>query len=178
MKDLFTDRLYLRLRTPRRMAECRTKDWDELSAFFGTDSKEYLQKQLDIIELGAENYSIRFCYWDILIRDTETCIGNIGFFEWYFRHFKAELGYWMHEEVNRNKGYISEALTEVLEFGFNDLNMHRIYARTALDNEPSKAVLKKFGFTEEGISRQEYFSNNEFTDSLNFALLKSEYKPR
>lgn len=71
---------------------------------------------------------------------------------------------------------MSEALLQVLKFGFEELDLHRIQACTAKENEASKRLLHKNGFVQEGILRQDYLVNGIFDDSLCFSLLRPEWK--
>ncbi len=52
------------------------------------------------------------------------------------------------------KGYTTEALTKLLDFGFNELKLHRIEAGCAIENIASNKVLEKVGMTKEGIKRK------------------------
>ena len=87
----------------------------------------------------------------------------------------AELGYWLGKPFWK-KGYMTEAVKMVVEYGFKKMKLERIYA-SALDvNIGSQKVLKKLGFKKEGISRKEIFKNNRWYNRLWFGLLKDEYK--
>lgn len=57
-----------------------------------------------------------------------------------------DLGFWTHPE-QQNKGYMSEAVRAVMEFGFRELHATRIIACHALWNTQSEKVLKKNGMT-------------------------------
>lgn len=88
--------------------------------------------------------------------------GNIGF------SFDGSL---------RGRGYASEAMREVLRFGFSDLELHRITALADVENARSHAVLAKLGFRQEGRLRQNFNMRGTWRDSDLFALLRSEWPP-
>lgn len=87
----------------------------------------------------------------------------------------ASLGYWMGES-HANRGYMSEALPKVLDYAFDRLNLHRIEAACLPENGPSRSLLSKTGFSEEGIARQYLRIDNAWRDHLLFAMLAGEWR--
>jgi ribosomal-protein-alanine N-acetyltransferase len=65
---------------------------------------------------------------------------------------------------------------QVLNYGFTELELHRIQALIAIENEPSLKLLLKNGFTKEGIMREDYVVNGKNEDSHCFSLLKWEWE--
>lgn len=106
------------------------------------------------------------------IREKENLklIGAIGLHLDIGSH-KAEVGYWLGKSF-WNKGYVSEALQKVLKFGFEELNLNKIYASHFLHNPASGKVLEKNGFVYEGTLYQEIFKNNQFLDIKRYGFLK------
>lgn len=88
---------------------------------------------------------------------------------------KAEVGYWLGKSF-WNRGYVSEALQKVLQFGFEELNLNKIYASYFLHNPASGKVLEKNGFVFEGTLRQEILKNGKYLDLNKYACLKENYK--
>lgn len=88
---------------------------------------------------------------------------------------KAEVGYWLGKSF-WNKGYVSEALQEVIKFGFEDLNLNKIYASHFLHNPASGKVLEKNGFTFEAVLLQEILKNEKYLDIRRYSYLKQNYK--
>lgn len=87
---------------------------------------------------------------------------------------KAEVGYWL-AKVFWNKGYTSEALQAAIRFGFQELNLNKIYASHYTHNPSSGRVMEKCGMKKEGILKQEIFKNGKFLDLNRFAILKNQY---
>lgn len=85
----------------------------------------------------------------------------------------ATLGYWMGEAF-RNQGYMSAAVRLACRFAFTELGLHRIQAACLPDNEPSKAVLRKCGFREEGLARSFLQIDGVWRDHVVFALLAGD----
>lgn len=77
-----------------------------------------------------------------------------------------------------NKGYCTEAGKKLIEVGFKELELNKIFADTIEGNDSSKRVLEKLGFIKEGTRREASFVNtlNEYRAFLDYGLLISEYK--
>ncbi len=89
----------------------------------------------------------------------------------------ASLGYWIGQSYAR-QGYMSEALSALLDFGFEHLGMHRIEAACLPQNEASKTLLNKLGFSEEGYARQYLRINGSWQDHVLFAILRNDSRFR
>ena len=134
--------------------------------------KENALKWLQNCAIGIESgETIRFA-----IREKEVgkLIGTIGL-HLNKEHQKAELGYWLGKNFWR-KGYLTEALKAVLEFGFKELNLNKIYATHFLFNPNSGKVMLKAGMKFEGLQKQEYLQHGEFLDVNRYSLLKQDFK--
>ncbi|HEX3129985.1 MAG TPA: GNAT family N-acetyltransferase [Thermoanaerobaculia bacterium] len=91
-----------------------------------------------------------------------------------------EIGYVLHRDW-WGRGFATEIVRALLDFGFGELAAHRIYARVAPENEASSRVLLKHGFRLEGHLRKECFVRGEWQDSLLYAILeedRGELQPR
>jgi RimJ/RimL family protein N-acetyltransferase len=97
-------------------------------------------------------------------------VGAIGL-ENTEKDHKAELGYWLARKY-WGGGIMSQAVEEVVNFGFKDLNLKRIYAKVYSFNEGSKKVLEKNGFTQEGYLKKEAKKGNKYIDAFLFAKIK------
>ena len=110
--------------------------------------------------------------WGIVIKEQKHIIGTLGFNNFQKNH-RANIGYDLQFEF-WNKGIITEALREVISFGFNKLEINRIEAEVMQGNIASEKVLSKLGFTKEGILRNWMYWNDEYYDMTMFSLLRSE----
>lgn len=84
----------------------------------------------------------------------------------------AFIGYSM-DEKEQGKGYMKEAVKLVVEYAFEELELHRIEATTLIDNEKSQRVLRNCGFKELGISEKYLYINGEWRDHMIFYKVKS-----
>ena len=70
---------------------------------------------------------------------------------------------------------MSEALRELLVYGYRDLNLNRIRATVVTDNVASARLLEQLSFKREGILRQSQFLNGKYDDLAAYALLREEW---
>ncbi|WP_142828479.1 GNAT family N-acetyltransferase [Planococcus soli] len=87
----------------------------------------------------------------------------------------GEIGYILHPDYWRI-GIASEAALLLLEFGFEEKELHRIEARCDPGNIGSQKVLEKVGMKKEGQLRQNLRMNNGWRDSLLYGILEDEWK--
>ncbi len=83
------------------------------------------------------------------------------------------LGYWIGERFAR-QGHMFDAVRALVPFIFSTLGLHRIEAACLPSNEPSKNLLAKVGFRQEGLARGYLQINGEWRDHALFALLADE----
>lgn len=132
------------------------------------DAENWLQKCDAGIESGeAYRFSIRE-------KEAGKLIGIIGL-HLIKEHQKAELGYWLAKDF-WGKGYLPEALKSVLQVGFNDLKLNKIYATHFLHNPASGKVMQKVGMKFEGVLKQEYLHQGKFLDVNRYAILKKDFE--
>jgi ribosomal-protein-alanine N-acetyltransferase len=86
----------------------------------------------------------------------------------------AELGYWLGTG-HCGQGYMSDAVGELLAYGFGTLQLHRFEAATLPDNLASIKVLERNGFRREGLVRSYLKINGVWRDHLLFGLLEDDY---
>lgn len=86
----------------------------------------------------------------------------------------AEVWFKTHKDFWR-KGYTTEALTKLLEFGFYDLKLHRIEAGCAVENIASSKVLEKVGMTREGMKRKKLPIRGEWRDNYFYGILEEDF---
>ena len=87
----------------------------------------------------------------------------------------AEVWYKLHSDF-WNKGYATESLNKILEFGFGKLNLHRIEAGCAVQNLGSIRVLEKVGMIREGRKRKVLPLKDGWSDNFHYAMLSTDYE--
>lgn len=83
----------------------------------------------------------------------------------------AEIGYWLARR-HWGKGVMTEAVRLVVDFGFRELGLRRIYASVFAPNKASARVLEKAGFKFEGINRKNYLKDGKVLDGLMYARVR------
>lgn len=113
--------------------------------------------------------------WAVTEKNSDKCIGIMGFYRTQPEHFRTELGYMIVPE-HKGKGYVTEAVKTLIDFAFNQLNFHSIEAVIDARHSASERILIKNGFTKEAHFKENFFYNNEFTDTVIYSLLKRNFK--
>jgi RimJ/RimL family protein N-acetyltransferase len=93
------------------------------------------------------------------------------------RDGRAELGYWLGAD-EWGKGYATEAAGAVLDFGFRNLRLQRIYAQVLEGNSASCRVLEKLGLLSEGLRRRHIRKGRKLHDVQLYGMLRSEWFDR
>ncbi|GIO21483.1 GNAT family N-acetyltransferase [Oceanobacillus sp. J11TS1] len=88
---------------------------------------------------------------------------------------QAELGITIGERTFWGKGYGMAALMAMLHWGFQELNLHKIWLRVDIDNQRAITSYKRTGFVEEGILREDRKRGDGFVDRLRMSILGSEF---
>jgi len=101
-------------------------------------------------------------------------IGAVGLTGFRTQHAHAELGYWVGKDY-WGKGYCTEAVREIVRFGFEQLGLNRVFGRHMARNLASGRVMDKAGLKYEGRLRQHLFRWQKFEDLDFRGLLKSEW---
>jgi RimJ/RimL family protein N-acetyltransferase len=95
----------------------------------------------------------------------------------FARDRRAELGYWLGA-AEWGRGYATEAAGAIVDFGFRDLGLARIYAQVLDGNAPSCRVLDKLGMTREGVRRRHIRKGRNLRDVVMYGLLRDEWAER
>ena len=86
------------------------------------------------------------------------------------------LGYWAGAPF-AGQGHVTKAVRALIPHVFEELKLHRIVASCLLENERSKAVLRRCGFREEGYTRGLLRINGVWRDHVQFAILRDDPRP-
>lgn len=146
---------------------------ESVTRYYGQETLEYIKQAEAFVDFFANSYKEkRGIRWGIERKGNQGIIGTIGFNGWSPKHKRAEIGYEIHPEHWR-KGYTSEALLKVIQYGFDELGLTRIGAVVFTENAPSNNLLSKVGFQKEGILRDYMYQNGKANDTYVYSLLKN-----
>lgn len=113
--------------------------------------------------------------WAITIKGNPKLIGIIGHYRIQPENYRCEIGYMILPEY-WGKGIVTEAIKVVLEYGFEDLQMHSIEAVIDPENKASEQVLLKNGFVKEAHILENEFYGGKFWDTVIYSILKRNFK--
>lgn len=172
-KKLVGDRIYL---SPRNsddveiftewLNDFKTTDYLGRSSIVTTlyDEKKYLE----------ENATAEASFVIITINDNKM-IGTVSLEGINHINRCATLGIFIGDEDFRNKGYGTEAIKLILEYGFKYLNLKNIKLDLMEFNERALKCYKKCGFKEYGRRRKCKFIDGEYYDTIEMDILKEEF---
>jgi RimJ/RimL family protein N-acetyltransferase len=93
-------------------------------------------------------------------------------------HRKAELQIRIGDADARGRGYGREAVDLLLDFAFEDLNLHRVELTVLEGNEPAMKTYLSAGFAREGVMRQAAHIDGRYVDVVFMGVLRDERPPR
>lgn len=130
--------------------------------------REWLQKKM---AASTDSVNLAIC-----LSPGDEHIGNIYLTEidWISRN--ASIGMFLANTANRRKGYGADALSQLLSYAFNELNLMRVYLHTFAKNISAIKIAEKAGFTLEGQMRNHVFKNGRYEDVLVMALSAEEFR--
>jgi ribosomal-protein-alanine N-acetyltransferase len=108
--------------------------------------------------------------WAITLKDNPKLIGIIGHYRIKPEHYRAEIGYMLLPEY-QGKGIITEAISEVVNYGFRIMKLHSIEAVIDPENYASEKVLQKNGFIKEAHLKENEFYEGRFLDTVIYSIL-------
>lgn len=112
--------------------------------------------------------------WGIVLKETNQLIGTITVVEDKENIKTKVIGYALGEKF-WNQGYMSEALTRVINFLFETTDVNRIEAEHDVNNPSSGRVMEKSGMIFEGVLRNAGLNNQGIVDVAIYSILRSDY---
>lgn len=136
-----------------------------------TEVQDFVQK---FIDWQAEQPRTKF-QLAVILPNQNKLIGSCGIRMQHADSRQAELGY----EISPHfwgQGYATEAARRLLNYGFETMKLHRLWASCLAKNTASVRVLQKSGMQPEGCLRQNRWMKGQFWDTLVFSILKFEWE--
>ena len=119
--------------------------------------KQYLENaQQDIFE--AKQLRLAIC------DSKDHTIGLIDVFEFDIKNKRAGIGILIQDEENRNRGYGKEALELLVDYCFETLHLHQVYANISESNLASLALFETNGFQKIGLKKDWSFDGKIYTN--------------
>ena len=132
---------------------------------------DYIERNIEAMAAGthAQFAAVR--------RDDAAVVGTVTLYGLDAQCRRAEVGYALLVS-EWGKGYANEAVTALLDWGFEHLDLNRVEADIDPRNTPSARALERLGFVREGHLRERWIVAGEVCDSWIYGLLASEWKAR
>jgi len=149
---------------------------DEVTKYMPFDTYKNREDAIDRIKFCIENNKEieKPLLWAIEYKEDGKLIGGIDFVKWDEDSHVAEVGYILNRKY-WNKGIMTEALKEVIKFGFEKMELNRIEILCDERNIASSKVIEKNGLKYEGMLRQKMHVKNEYINLKVYSILKEEY---
>jgi ribosomal-protein-alanine N-acetyltransferase len=146
----------------------------EVMKYIGRPLATSIDDTVHLIAVLKKNHEMNTgITWAITHKSADRLIGTIGYWRIIPEHHRAEIGYLLHPDF-QGKGMMSEAVSAVLDYGFNTLGLHSVEAVIHPQNTASVHLMEKFGFVQEAHFREDFYFNGEFQDTLVFSLLNKQ----
>ena len=134
------------------------------------DTKEFINKVM-----ARQKEQPRISYSFALVHQLDNkLIGSCRIQITNVEYKEGEIGYVLNRNY-WNKGYMTEAAKKVVEFGFEDLGLHRVYATCDPANSGSYRVMEKIGMQREGYLREYKRFKGVWRDFLLYSILEREW---
>ncbi len=176
--ELTTKRLLLR--------DLTTDDWRAVHEYasdpevtrhlpFGPNTEEDTRQFIERTAQSQQADPRRKFELAIVLRRTSELIGGCRVSLEDEPNRSGSIGYVLHRD-HWGRGIMTEAASELLRFGFQELGMHRIWATCDLLNGASARVLDKIGMKREGLMREDTWMGQRWRSTYLYAVLEPEWR--
>lgn len=101
--------------------------------------------------------------------------GVIGFHKIDWNNKSTSIGYWLGDDFV-GKGLMTKSLKAFVDYALIDLGLNRVEIRAAVENNKSRAIPERLGFTHEGTIRQSEWLYDHYVDHEVYGMLASDWK--
>ncbi len=142
--------------------------YDVVSAF--PKSEVQLQEMIEETRRSRDSY-----IFAVKTIEEDKFIGVTGFENILWNNGTAVIYIGIGDNSFRGKGIGKEALALTIEFGFQELNLHRIQLNVLSYNKPAIAIYEKLGFKREGTYREFIYRDGRRYDMYLYGILRNEW---
>ena len=139
------------------------------------DAQAFLA-EMSTREIGVPGQWIQVA---VALKEEDSIIGDVAFRVNRSRQAEAEIGVTLAQSYHGG-GYAQEAILRLLEYLFETLQLHRVFALIDPTNVPSLRLVERLGFRREGHFIENYWDNhtNAWVDEYHYAMLQREWQNR
>jgi RimJ/RimL family protein N-acetyltransferase len=124
-------------------------------------------------EQGKDSYTFLIC----LVID-DRAIGEVMLFDLDRDNGSAQLGIFIGETEEWGRGFGTDAVNAIVDFGFGELRLERIWLNVWTENPRAQRAYEKAGFVHEGTLRHDRYEHGEYTDGHMMSILSGEWRAR
>lgn len=148
----------------------------DVMKYFGCELQNNISQAEEKIKRVKDDFNNgKGIRWAVCLKHDNKMIGSGGFWRILKEHLRAEIGYEL-SRTHWGKGIMKEALTAMINYGFEKMNLHSIEANLDPDNTGSVKLLEKLNFVREGYFKDSYYFKGEFTDTATYSLINDNRK--
>lgn len=149
---------------------------DDVTEYLTWTPHQSLSYTADYLRYIGQRYSVGdFFDWAVVEKKSGRVIGSCGFTRFDYPNDAGEIGYVFHPDFC-GKGYATEAVREVVRFGFAALKLHRIEARYLKGNDRSCKLMERIGMRFEGERRESMLVKGAYRSVGTYSILAREYQ--
>lgn len=127
------------------------------------------QHQKEWIEKQASNQETLRCIVEVI--DEKKSVGTVILSGIDYKNGNAEIHIKLTADEGRGKGYGSDAIKTIVQYAFEELRLHCIYATVLEYNAVSAKMFEKCGFEKEGILKERVYKNGTYIDMISYSII-------
>ncbi|MFB3814147.1 MAG: GNAT family N-acetyltransferase [Terriglobales bacterium] len=151
-------------------------DWEVIQHLAGFSAGYSRQAMADWVQRHSNRHDE--VLWAIEATDTNTCIGHVGLYQIDHRVGKAEFAIVLGDRNRWGKGLGRKISEAVVDWGFKQLNLHKVTLAVLTNNERAIHIYETLGFRREGVLRDEQFRDGRYLDLMLMSVLRQEWCAR
>ena len=157
---------------------CKWKNDPKVRRYSRNNWPRTLEEVKKGYEPPPDRHMREFIVFTIYHKEAKQPIGRVGFsrIDWVSRN--ANIFALIGEPEYWGKGIAGEASRLVINYGFTELNFHKIFAGVFTPNKRSLRAAEKLGFEKEAIIKEEMYIDGQYHDVHRFALFKRDWKKK
>jgi ribosomal-protein-alanine N-acetyltransferase len=146
----------------------------EVFRYVGGKVHQKIEDSRKFLNEISEKYEAReIIKWGIFHKKDRKLIGDCGFIKLEIKQFRAEVDYLLSREY-WNQGLTTEAVKEIIRFGFEQMRLNRIQAICEVANTASARVMEKAGMQYEGTLREYIQYEGKPLDMKMYSILRNK----
>ncbi len=149
----------------------------EVTRWLGGFSSGYSQKEL-LQWIDRHNARDDEVIYVIADRQSNRCLGHVGLYNIEARARSAEFAILIGDKDSWGQGLGKSVSWAMVEYGFSELNLHRIYLEVLATNQRAVKLYQRLGFQQEGVLRDVQFRQGRYLDMIVMGMLEDEFDGR